>query len=387
MDHLYSARLRELRGIADRVAHDVVAPRAEATDRGAAWPADQLRALGDAGLMGLLVPRASGGEGQGLLGLVAVTEAIARACSSTAMCFGMHCVGTAAIAAKSTAFQREHYLADIAAGRHVTTLALSEPATGSHLYFSETELRLDGEAYVVDGEKTFVTNGGHADSYVISTVASEPGAEHGEFSCLIVDAGSEGLAWNEPWHGFGMRGNASRGVRMDGVRVPRRNLLGEEGDQVWYVFEVMTPYFLMAMSAVYLGIARAALELTIAHLETRRTPQSDATLADVPALQHELAEMWSAVTTCRHLVHDAARRGDEGDAAAFPSIYMSKALAAETVVAVTNQAMTLCGGIAYRENAHLARLLRDARASHVMAPTTHMLKQWTARTLLGRPLL
>lgn len=387
MDHLYSARLRELRDIADRVARDAVAPRAEATDRTAAWPADQLQALGEAGLMGLLVPRATGGEGQGLLGMVAVTEAIARACSSTAMCFAMHCVGTAAIAAKATAYQREHYLAAIAAGQHVTTLALSEPATGSHLYFSETALLRDGDAYRVDGEKTFVTSGGYADSYVISTAASEPDPALGEFSCLIVDAGSEGLVWREPWQGFGMRGNASRGFRMEGVRVPRRNLLGEEGDQVWYVFEVVTPYFVMAMSAVYLGIARAALDQTIAHLRTRRTPQSDGTLADVPELQLELAEMWSAVTACRHLVHDAARRGDEGDDAALPSIYMSKAAAADMVVAVTNQAMTLCGGIAYRENAHLARLLRDARASHVMAPTTHMLKQWTARTLLGRPLL
>lgn len=387
MDHLFSARLRELRDIADRVARDAIAPRAHAIDAAAAWPADALRSLADAGLMGLLVPRSAGGEGQGLLGLVAVTETIARACSSTATCFGMHCVGTAAIAAKATADQRDRYLTAIAEGRHVTTLALSEPATGSHLYFSETRVRVEGDAYVVDGEKTFVTNGGYADSYVISTVASEPNARFGEFSCLIVDAASEGLVWREPWQGFGMRGNSSRGFKLDGVRVPLRNLLGEEGDQVWFVFEVMTPYFLMAMSAVYLGIARAALELTVAHLKTRRTPQDDGTLANVPELQLELAEMWSAVTACRHLVHDAARRGDEGDDAALPSIYMSKAAAAEMVVAVTNQAMTLCGGIAYRENADLARLLRDARASHVMAPTTHMLKQWTARTLLDLPLL
>ncbi len=387
MDHLFSARLRELRDIADRVAHDVIAPRAEEVDRHARWPAASLEALADAGLMGLLVPRASGGEGQGLLGLVAVTEALGRACSSTAMCFGMHAVGTAAIAAKATDDQRERYLTAIAAGRHVTSLALSEPATGSHLYFSQTELRREGGAYVVNGVKTFVTNGGHADSYVLSTVASEPDAKLGEFSCLIVDAASDGLAWQEPWAGFGMRGNASRGLHLDDAHVPARNLLGEEGDQAWYVFEVVTPYFLMAMSAVYLGIARAALDLTVEHLKTRRTPDTNGTLSDVPELQLELAEMWSAVTACRHLVHDAARRGDEGDPAALPSLYMSKAAAAEMVVAVTNQAMTLCGGIAYRENAHLARLLRDARASHVMAPTTHMLKQWTARTLLDLPLL
>jgi isovaleryl-CoA dehydrogenase len=387
MDHVVSARLRELRQIADRVAEEVIAPRAEEVDRTARWPEHALSALGEAGLMGLLVPRAAGGEGQGLVGLVIVTEAIARACSSAAMCFGMHCVGTAAIAAKASALQSERYLRAIAEGRHVTSLALSEPGAGSHLYLSETSLRRDDDGYVVDGVKSFVTNGGHADSYVVSTVASDPDAKLGEFSCLIVDADNEGLVWLEPWRGMGMRGNASRGFRLESVRVPHGNLLGEEGDQAWYVFEVVTPYFLMAMSATYLGIASAALDLTIEHLLTRHTPHTDGALAEVPEIQLELAEMWASVEACRQLVFDAARRADEGDAGGIPALYMSKALAAETAVSVTNQAMTLCGGIAYRENAKLARLLRDARAAHVMAPTTHMLKQWTSRSLLGLPLL
>jgi isovaleryl-CoA dehydrogenase len=387
MDHMLSSQLRTLRDRAEDVAREVIAPRAEQVDLDAAWPEHSMRGLAEAGLMGLHVPRHLGGEGQGLLGLVALTEAIGRACSSSALCYGMHCVGTAVIAAKATPYQRERYLEPIAAGRHVTSLTLSETGVGSHMYLSETTLRREDGAFLVDGVKQFITNGGHADSYVVSTISSGDGAEPGEFSCLVVDADAPGIAWLPPWQGMGMRGNSSRGLRLDGARVPWENLLGEEGDQVWYMFDVVLPYFLMAMSASYLAIARCALSLTVQHLRDRRFSHSGETLAEVPILQHELAEMWVSVAKTRHLVYEAARLGDMGDANALPAILMSKADVAETAVSVTNRAMTLCGGMAYRENAHLARLLRDARASHVMAPTTHILKLWAARSLLGLPLL
>jgi isovaleryl-CoA dehydrogenase len=381
------SRTRELRRTAERVAREELAQHADAVDATARWPEESVRAVADAGLMGLVAPRDVGGEEQGLLGLVAVTEALAQGCPSTAMCFGMHCVGTAVIAAKATKGQRERYLRDIADGAHVTTLALSEPGSGSHLYLASTRLERDGAGYVVDGVKQFVTNAGHADSYVVTTVAENGTVDMGEFSCVVVEGDAAGVSVGDPWLGFGMRGNSSATVRLDGVRIPRDNLLGEEGDTVWYLFEVVAPFFLMGMSGTYLGIAQSALDLTVQHLRTRRFDHSGETLADVPVLQHKLADMWVAVEKCRRLVFDAARRGDESDPDAMPALFMSKADAAETAVAVTNEAMTLCGGTAYRANARLARLLRDARAGHVMSPTTDMLKGWAARSVLGLPLL
>lgn len=387
MDNLLSPRLRELRDAAGAIARDVAAPRAEEVDRNAVWPEHSMRALGEAGLLGLHVPRLLGGEGQGLVGLVTVTEALGMGCPSSALCYGMHCVGTAVIAARATEAQRETYLRPIAAGRHVTSLGLAESGMGSHVYLSETQLRRDGRHFVVDGVKQFITNGMHADSYVVSTMSSREPPEAGEFSMLVVDQATPGLSWLSPWRGLGMRGNSSRGMRLDGARVPAENLLGEEGDQIWYVFDVVVPYFLMAMSATYLAIARSALELTIQHMRTRRYTHSGETLAEMPVLQHKLADMWAAVDKTRRLVYGAARLGDAADANALPALLMSKADVADTAVAVTNEAMTICGGIAYRENAHLARLLRDARASHVMSPTTDLLKQWAARSLLGLPIL
>ena len=217
-------------------------------------------------------------------------------------------------------------------------------------------------------------------------MASTPG-QAGEFSCLVVDRDTPGVSWLEPWHGVGMRGNSSRGMRLDGARVRAGNLLGEEGDEIWYVFEVIAPYFLMAMSGTYLGIAQAALDITLEHLRSRRYAHSGEALADLPLVQHRLGEVWASVEKTRLLVYHAARLGDLGDPQALPALLSCKADVADTAVWVTNEAMTLCGGIAYRENSRLARLLRDARASHVMAPTTDMLKQWAGRALLGLPLL
>lgn len=184
-----------------------------------------------------------------------------------------------------------------------------------------------------------------------------------------------------------MRGNSSRGVTFTDAQVPAANLLGEDGDEVWYVFEVVAPYFLMAMAGTYLGVAQSALDAAGAQLRQRRYAHSGASLREVESLQTRYAEMWIAVEKTRALVFEAARRGDAGEADALPFILACKADAGDTAVHLANEAMTICGGAAYRDNSRVAQILRDARASHVMSPTTDLLKLWTGRSLLGMPLL
>jgi len=387
MERYFSPQLSSLHDLCRQVVERHVLPHAAQVDAQCLWPEHSMRALAEAGLLGLQAPPDVGGHGQGLLALTAMTELIARACPSSALCFGMHCVGTAVIAAKATEHHRERYLRPIAAGRHVTTLALAESGTGAHFYIPSTSLTEQDDAFLVDGEKQFVTNGRHADSYVLSVAPGAYAGEVGDFSCLVVDGDSPGLEWQQPWAGFGMRGNSSLGVKIRHVRVPKRNLLGAQGDQLWYVFEVIAPFFLMAMAGAYLGIAQAALEATGLHLRTRRYAHSGESLADIDALQLRYAAMWVAVEKTRGLVREAAVRGDAGHPEALPFILAAKADAGDTAVQVSNDAMTLCGGIAYRENSRVAQMLRDARASHVMSPTTDLLKLWLGRALLGAPLL
>ncbi|RKK01840.1 acyl-CoA dehydrogenase [Pseudoroseomonas wenyumeiae] len=369
------------------VAHRIAAPLAESVDRDGHWPREAMQALGVNGLLGLHVPKRLGGLGEGLSALAQVTEVLGKACGSTAMCFGMHCVATAVIAAKATPLQEERYLRSIAEGRHVTSLALSEPGTGAHFYLPRATFRREADGFQIRGSKSFVTSGDHADSYVVSTVA--PGAEldPGTFTCLLIDRHTPGIEWGPVWNGIGMRGNSSRAATLNGVQVPEGNLLGREGDQIWFVFEVVAPFFLVAMSGTYLGIAQAALDLAVSHLQQHRHEHTSERLAENAALGEKVAEMWIQVERTRRLLQHAARAGDEGTPDAAQALFAAKIDVADTVVAVTNTAMTLLGGRGYQENGKLARLMRDAQAAHVMSPTTHLLKGWLSRSVLGLPLL
>jgi isovaleryl-CoA dehydrogenase len=387
MDHATPAPLLDLVGRAREIAATVVAPNAEREDADALWPEPAMRALADAGLMGLHVPRELGGHGQGLAGLLAISETLARESPSTALCYAMHCVGTAVIAAKATDHQKAAYLEPIAQGRHITTLALSEPGTGASFWIPETRLARGGDGFVVDGTKSFVTNGGHADSYVVSTAAGPAAEGEGTFSCVVVDADRPGLEWSEPWLGMGMRANSSRGVRLAEVPLPAGALLGSEGDQLWYVFEVVAPYFLMAMAGTYTGLAGAAFDEAREHLGTRRHSHTGELLGTSPVLAHRLGELWTRLESTRRLVHAAAEGADAGQPDALVSVLACKAAAGDAAVEIANEAMTLTGGMGYRENGKLARMLRDARASHVMSPTTDILKTWVGRALLNLPLL
>ncbi|MGK7389266.1 MAG: acyl-CoA dehydrogenase family protein [Candidatus Cyclobacteriaceae bacterium M2_1C_046] len=369
------------------IALEVTRPEAEKTDAEGIWVGQTMNALKEAKMTGLVVPKEKGGLGFGLTGLVKVSEILGRESGSAGLCFGMHCVGAAVIAAKATKFQQEQFLNPINEGKHITTLAVSEPGSGAHFYFPQTSLTPEGDHYIVNGTKTFITNGNKADSYVISTVGADPEAAPDMFSCLVLPQGTPGMKWKGDWDGIGMRGNNSIGLELDDVYIPKNHLLGEEGQQMWYMFNVVVPYFLMSMSGAYLGIAARALDEAIAHISNRTYSHSGAQLASNNLIQSKIGELWTRVESSRRLIYYAAEQGDIGEEQALPAILSAKADVANCATEVVNEAMTLCGGIAYRESNIFSRLLRDARAAHVMAPTTDMLNIWLGRALLSQPIL
>lgn len=376
-----------VRDAARRVADAVVAPNAEELDREGSWPREGMRALGEAGLLGLTVDTAAGGHGQGMLALAVATEELGRVCGSTGLVYGMHCVAAKVIDVGATEDQRRRYLEPIAAGDHVTSLALAEPGTGVHFYLPRATFQRKGESFVVNGHKSFVTSGGYADSYVSSVVGEHADLDPGTFTCLVVDHGTPGTSWTGAWDGFGMRGNSSCSLLLEDAHVPTANLLGEEGDETWYLFEVIAPYFIVAMAGTYLGVARASLEATIEHLRGRVYSHTGEQVGTSDTVAHRLGELWTTVERARRLLHHAARLGDAGAPEARPALFASKIEVAEAAVDVANDAMTLSGGRGYAANDLLTRALRDARAAHVMSPSTDLLKTWLGRSLLDLPLL
>ncbi|RDC63125.1 acyl-CoA dehydrogenase family protein [Adhaeribacter pallidiroseus] len=370
------------------IAKSTVTEEALVVDEQGIWPEQSIRALQKAGLGGLVVATEMGGLGQGLTGLAQACEILGEVSGSTALCFGMHCVGSAVIGAKATAQQQQDLLKPIAAGEHLTTLALSEPGTGAHFYYPQTQLLALSEAeYLVNGNKSFVTNGGKADSYVLSTLGVDPEASQEAFSCMVLRGDTLELAWGPEWKGLGMRGNSSKTLFLKDVKVPAQNLLGEVGDQLWYIFQVVAPYFLTAMSGTYLGIAQAAFNEARKHLMERSYRHNGTTLSQNTLLQHRLGLLWSKIERTRQLLYHATREGEKNTAAAVLPILASKAEVGHCCVEVVNEAMTLMGGIAYSQHSRLDVLLRDARAAHVMSPTTDILYTWLGRALLEQPIL
>lgn len=379
--------LEAIKQVTTEIVKEVVAPGADDIDREARWPEQGIRALQGAGLGGLVIPETYGGLGYGTLALAQICELLGSECASTAICFGMHSVGASVIAANPNQIQCDRYLAPIVAGKHITTLSLSEAGTGAHFYLPQTKLEAQPDGFRISGTKTFVTNGDNADSYVVSTVAADPDAPMGQFSCVVVPRNSKGLSWGPPWDGMGMRGNSSKILNMANVQVPREDLLGKEGDQIWYIFNVVCPYFLMAIAGTYLGIMKSAIEEGRQHLINRHHAHVGLTLAQVPVLQHRLGQMWGEFEKTRQLVYHAARSFDAEEPDALIALMAAKAEVADGAVNVVNEAMTIMGGIAYRDGSRLNRFMRDARASHLMSPTTEILRIWIGRALLGQPLL
>jgi len=303
------------------IAKDVAAKEALTADRDGIWVSETMKALQDSKLTGLVVPKVNGGLGHGLLALARISEEPGKGYSSAGLCYGMHCVGTAVIAAKATGWQQEQYLVPIAEGKHITTLALSETGTGAHFYFPQTPLiAVTEDEFLVNGTKSFVTNGTHADSYVVSTLGASAEAEADQFSCILVDANMEGLEWGQHWDGIGMRGNSSRTLNLNDVHIPGRNILGEKGDQLWYIFNVVAPYFLMSMAGTYLGIAEAALIEAKSTLAKRSYAHNGSGLASVGFLQHKLGTLWAKVERTRRLVYHAAQSGDQNEAGSMLSL-------------------------------------------------------------------
>ncbi|MEJ5149062.1 acyl-CoA dehydrogenase family protein [Comamonas sp. MYb396] len=356
------------------IVRDLIAPAAAHTDSQAVYPRQALQALGSQGLLGLISAAEVGGMGAGLPEAVQVVERIAQDCPCTAMVLTMHYCGVALI----EPFAAEDTRRAIAQGRHITTLAVSETGSRSHIWAPTGTAAAQGQDVVLlNAQKSMITSAGEADSYVWISRAST-----GEGNTLwLVDSRLPGLQIPSRFDGMGLRGNASSPIIAQDVAVPLACRLGEDGQGEDVKARYLMPYFPTLIATTSVGLMQGVLRRALQHVAHTRFAENGSGLADLPTIRAYLAKAQLKADQARLLRDDAVQAVLAGRPDAKTRLLQCKAAAAEAALEVSDTAMRVCGGAAFRKDLGIERLFRDARAASVMAPTTDVIYD-----LLGKAL-
>ena len=357
----------------------VVAANAVEVDRTAAFPTKNLEALASAGLLGLVSATNVGGQGKGLAEAVQVVERLARECGSTAMVVCMHYCATAMIEAHGS----DDVRGAIAAGKHLATLAFSEPGSRSQFWASLNTATLDGANVRLTGKKSFVTSAHHADSYVWS---SKPTAGNEMSTLWFVPRTTAGLRVDGNFDGLGLRGNDSAPITAEDAKVPASNRLGGDGAGFGIMMSTVLPWFNVLSASVSAGLMEAAVERTAKHAAGTKFEHAGSAIADLPTARAFIARMRIKTDQTKSLNTDTLAAMGANRADTMLRVLESKAAAGEAAAEVADIAMRVCGGAAFRKDVGVERVFRDARAALVMGPTTDVLYDFIGKAVCGLPL-
>ncbi len=381
MDLNLTAEQLQIQNLARDVAQKELAPRAAEIDRTSTFPRDGLKKLAEVGLMGLSIPREFGGNKSDALSCVLAMEELAKACPSTAEIVATHLDASAAIVAGGSDNVKRQFLPSLASGGKLGAFAVSEAGVGCNAFNVEASARADGEFYVVNGTKVFITSGEEADVYivVVRTNPEQPGPM-GQ-SDLLIEKGTPGVSFGTRYERMGFRGTSPRELTFEDCRVPKANLLGGEGGFMGVQMAIGGPGQL-GVAAISLGIAQAAVEAAIKYAK-ERLQVGKQPLTAYQAVKFMLVEMSTAVDAARAMVYRAAITRDNPPPGPPLDCFKAKLFTTEMAVEVTNKALQVHGGTGYCSDLPIERYYRDARGLTLHALPTEMLKDTIAMFLLG----
>jgi alkylation response protein AidB-like acyl-CoA dehydrogenase len=373
---------------AREIASAVLAPSAGQNDKAARFSNEAVASLGESGLLGLLLPANFGGQGMGPRTFAEVTATLAEADASVAMVYVMHILGTATIvAARQSAVPAvTPILKEIGAGRHLSTLAFSEAGSRSHFWAPISRAHRNSDGVSINAKKSWVTSAGHAQSYVVSTLAPE-GTGPTDSTLYLLAAGTSGLSVSGPWDGLGLRANASAPIALEDCHIPFALQLTDDGAGFPAMLNVVLPFFCLGTAAVALGLCRAAVAATVSHLKSAKFEHLGQSLGEtLPTLRAQLALMQIDADGLAARIHDLIDHLEEPRETTMLRVLETKASSGRIAIEVTSTAMNVCGGAAFSKHLSIERLFRDAHAGAVMAPTGDVLKEFIGKALLGIPL-
>ncbi|MEE8558839.1 MAG: acyl-CoA dehydrogenase family protein [Myxococcota bacterium] len=361
-------------------AEKEIAPIAARIDSEDWFPRDVFRGLGEIGVLGILVPEALGGSGGTYVEAALVMEELARVSGSVALSYGAHAVlAVGGIARDCSEEQKRRVLPALCSGEAIGAWALTEPGAGSDALGMQTVAARDGSDFVLRGSKTFITNGSVASTLVVYAKTEPDQGSHG-ISVFLVSGDARGFSTSRTLDKMGMRGSPTAELRLDEVRVPETDLIGELNDGVAMMMRGLDVER-ATLAAISIGLAQAALDHSVAYARERK--QFNRPIGDFQMVQKMLADMYAETEAARLLVYEAATRAVEGlPCRALASA--AKLLASEVATRAGMAAVQVFGGYGYTRDYPVERIARDAKLMEIGAGTSEIQRIIIARHLLGK---
>lgn len=357
-----------------KLAEERIVPRAAEIDQTGEYPWDLLELFKQQDLLGLSVPEEYGGSGADMLTYCLVVEEVARACASTSLIIAAQELGLMPILLAGSEEQKQKYLPEIAKGDLICAFGLTEPNAGSDAGGIRTKARREGDHYVLNGNKCFITNGGIADVYVIFA-KTDPDAGLKGISAFIVEKDSPGFSCGKQEDKMGIRGSATAELVLEEVRVPAANLLRKEGAGFTIAMQTLD-MTRPGIGAQALGIAQGALDCAIAYARERK--QFGQAIGNFQAIQFMLADMSTRVEAARQLLYKSAgligHSKELGVSASEVTRFsaMAKLFASDTAMQVTTDAVQILGGYGYMKDYPVERMMRDAKITQIYEGTNQI---------------
>lgn len=367
-----------LRSTVQKLAVEKLSPKAAEIDQEAAFPWENVKRMADLGLFGLIVPEEYGGSGMGNLTACLVIEELCKGCFGTAAVLATHFLGLTPILLAASEEQKKKYLPPSARGEKLGAFGLTEPDAGSDVSSMTTTAALDGDAYVLNGMKHFISNAGEAETYVVFAKTDKTKGHRG-ISAFILEKGTAGFEFGKKDDKMGMRGCPNRELIFTDCRIPKPNLLGDLG--AGFKIAMMTlDETRTVVAAEALGLAQAGLDAALDYAKKR--VQFGQPLIKFQVIQFYLADMATGVEAARLLVYHVAQMVDEKTSKYTKESAMAKLFASEVLNRVVDMALQIHGGYGYMKEFPIERIYRDARLLRIVEGTSEVQKMVISNELL-----
>jgi alkylation response protein AidB-like acyl-CoA dehydrogenase len=366
-----------LRDAVRSLAEAKIAPYAAAVDEEARFPREALAALTANDLHAVHVPEEYGGAGADALATVIVIEEVARACASSSLIPAVNKLGSLPVILSGSAELKKRYLEPLAGGAAMFSYCLSEPDAGSDAAGMRTKAVRDGDTWVLDGVKRWITNAGESEYYTVMAV-TDPAKRSKGISAFVVEKGDEGVSFGAPEKKLGIKGSPTREVYLDRVRIPADRMIGEEGTGFATAMRTLD-HTRITIAAQALGIAQGALDYAKGYVRERR--QFGRPVADFQGIQFMLADMAMKIEAARQLTYAAAARSERGDRGLTFQGAAAKCFASDVAMEVTTDAVQLLGGYGYTRDYPVERMMRDAKITQIYEGTNQVQRIVMARNL------